>query len=110
MDNNLIKTLPETATKMMDWSWAKIEPYYKELTKYNLNVANVNAYLRDWTKLHDLVDEVFNRLYVAKDVNTADKKAEQSYEQFLNEIYPKVREFEQALKAKLLDWTEAKRF
>lgn len=103
MVNNLLKTLPDEAVKMMDWSWAKIEPYYQELTRYNLNAANVDGYLRDWTKLHDLVDEVFNRLYVAKDVNTADKKAEQSYEQFLNEIYPKVREFEQTLKTKILD-------
>jgi len=103
MGNNLLKNLPENAPKMMNWSWAEIEPYYKELAKYNLNASNISDYLRDWTKLHDLVDEVFNRLYVAKDVNTADKDAEQQYQRFLDDIFPKMKESEQKLKAKLLD-------
>ncbi|MFB0509708.1 MAG: M3 family oligoendopeptidase, partial [bacterium] len=103
MDNNLFKNLPEAAFKMMNWSWAEIEPYYKELERFNLTASNVNNFLLDWTKLHDLVDEVYSRLSVAKDVNTADKQAEQRYHKFLEEIFPKMREYEQKLKAKLLD-------
>jgi oligoendopeptidase F len=103
MDNKSLKTLPEDATKMMDWSWTDVEPYYKELAKRILSAANVNDFLNDWTRLHDRLDEVFNRLYVAKDVNTADKDAEQRYVKFLDEIFPKTKESEQKLKTKLLD-------
>jgi len=103
MNNELLKNLPLDAKEMMNWSWAEIEPYYKELSAYKLNANNVSDYLKDWSKLHDLIDEVYNRLYVAKDVNTMDKDACQHYEQFLNEIFPMVREFEQKLKTKLLD-------
>ncbi len=102
MSNNF-KNLPDAAKQMMDWSWIDIEPYYKELQAYKLGANNVSNYLRDWTKIHDLVDEVYNRLYVAKDVNTMDKDAEEHYQRFLNEIFPKVREAEQKLKTKLLD-------
>lgn len=103
MDNKSLRTLPDDAFKMMNWSWAEIEPYYKELERFNLTASNVNNFLLDWTKLHDLVDEIYSRLSVAKDVNTADKQAEQRYHKFLEEIFPKMREYEQKLKAKLLD-------
>ncbi len=103
MNNNLIKNLPEDPKKMMQWSWSEIEPYFKELEKCNLNADNVNDFLSDWTRLHDRLDEVYSRLYVAKDVNTTDKDAENRYVKFLDEVFPKMRESEQNLKTKLLD-------
>ena len=36
---------------------------------------NVAAFLADWTRVSELVDEVYNRLYVATTVNTVDDKA-----------------------------------
>lgn len=103
MSNGLLNDLPQDAQKMMDWSWQEIEPYYQELIKFNLKADSVDSFLQNWTRLHDLVDEVFNRLYVAKDVNTEDKKAQMSYQQFLNDIFPKLKEAEQKLKTKLLE-------
>ena len=103
MNNNLIKNLPEDPKKMMPWSWSEIEPYFKELEKCNLTADNINDFLSDWTRLHDRLDEVYSRLYVAKDVNTTDKAAENQYVKFLEEIFPKMRESEQNLKTKLLD-------
>jgi oligoendopeptidase F len=98
-----IKPLPEKATEMLDWPWSQFEPYYAELTARTLSSENVEAYLDDWTRLSDRVDEVGTRLNIAKDVNTADKEAEQRFNRYLEEIYPKAAEAEQKLKTKLLE-------
>jgi oligoendopeptidase F len=98
-----IKPLPEKATEMLDWPWSQFEPYYAELAERTLSAENVEAYLDDWTRLSDRVDEVGTRLNIAKDVNTADKEAEQRFNRYLEEIYPKAAEAEQKLKTKLLE-------
>jgi oligoendopeptidase F len=98
-----LPSLPEKATEMLAWSWSQFEPYYVELAGRKLSAANVEAFLADWTRLHERLDEVATRLGIAKDANTADKEAEQRYNRFLEEIYPKSQEAEQKLKMLLLD-------
>jgi oligoendopeptidase F len=98
-----LKSLPEKATEMLDWSWSQFEPYYAELSGRTLSAANVESFLNDWTWLSDRVDEVGTRLNIAKDVNTADKGAEQRFNRYLEEIYPKAAEAEQKLKTMLLE-------
>jgi len=48
MNNNLIKNLPEDPKKMMQWSWSEIEPYFKELEKFNLNRGCDGIYVLIW--------------------------------------------------------------
>jgi len=52
---------------------------------------------------HDRLGEVGTRLAIAKDVNTADKEAEQRFNRFLEDIFPKSEEAEQKLKTRLLE-------
>jgi oligoendopeptidase F len=101
MDN--LMPMPEKATDMLGWSWPQFEPYYSALAERALSAANVEEFLDDWTRLSDRVDEVGTRLSIAKDVNTADKEAEQRFNRYLEEIYPKAAEAEQKLKTKLLE-------
>ena len=101
MDN--MSALPERATEMLGWSWSQFEPYYAELAGRKLSAANVEAFLDDWTRFHDRLDEVGTRLSIAKDVNTADAEAEKRFNGFMEEIYPKSAEAEQKLKTKLLE-------
>jgi len=98
-----MKSLPEKATEMLGWSWSQFEPYYAELAGRMLSAATVERFLDDWTRLSDVVDEVGTRLSIAKDVNTADKEAEQRFNRYLEEIYPKAAEAEQKLKTRLLE-------
>jgi oligoendopeptidase F len=100
MDN--LRILPEKATEMLAWSWSQFEPHYQELAGRSLSVSTVETFLTDWTRLHERLDEVATRLAIAKDVNTADKEAEQKFNSFLEDIYPKSAEAEQKLKMKLL--------
>jgi oligoendopeptidase F len=101
MDN--LRALPEKATEMLGWTWPQFEPYYTELASRVLSATTVETFLNDWTRFHDRLDEVGTRLSIAKDVNTADKGAEQEFNRFLEDIYPKSQEAEQKLKTKLLE-------
>ncbi len=95
-------TLPADTAALLDWSWDEIEPHYRELEARPLGAATVEGFLADWTRLHDLVDELDSRLYVATTLNTADSEAERRYRTCLEEIDPPFKAAEQRLKEKLL--------
>jgi oligoendopeptidase F len=67
-----------------------------------LNDDTVADFLAKWSRVSELVEELHERLYVAKTVDTADAIAEARYTRYLDEIYPASREAEQALKQRLL--------
>lgn len=97
-----MQTLPTDAREFASWTWAQIEPFYRELQTKELTDSNVEGWLKDWSHLTNLLSEVESRLHVATTVNTADEDAEQKLEAFLSDIYPEMKKAEQALKSKLL--------
>jgi len=99
----MFDSLPGDATGMLDWSWARFEPYYRELAGRSIGPDTVENFLADWTRLSELVDETYSRLYVATTLNTADEEAVAGYHRFLDEIYPNAEEADQKLKEKILD-------
>jgi oligoendopeptidase F len=98
----MFDTLPKSALEFMDWNWSQIEPYYHDLSSRTPNQANVNAWLTDWTRLTDLIQERYARLSVATTLNTADQEAKQRYFDFLDNMAPHIRTEEQKLKQKLI--------
>lgn len=94
--------IPETK-ELIQWGWEKLEPYYQELKKRPINQSDVEAWLADWTQVSELTDEIYNRLYVATSVNTADENAEKLLNAFMEKVYPKAMQAEQDLKQKLLE-------
>jgi hypothetical protein len=56
------QTLPKIAMDVMDWGWEQFEPHYAELAEREISAASVEGWLRDWTHLTNLIDEVHNRL------------------------------------------------
>ncbi|MBI5305015.1 MAG: M3 family oligoendopeptidase [Chloroflexi bacterium] len=98
----MFSVLPPNATTMLDWSWSQIEPYYNDLAARELNAGNVAPWLADWTRIAELVEEMYARLNVATTVNTADKESEERYRAFLDQIFPPALAAEQKLKEKLL--------
>ncbi len=91
---------PET---LLHYTWQEFEPYYKDLMKRPLDGDGIDKFLADWSRISEVVDETYSRLNVAITVDTSDAEAERKYHTFLDTIYPKVEEAEQALKQKLLD-------
>ena len=98
----MFSTLPDNAKDTLDWGWSQFEPYYEQLFDCPLNSENLSQWLKDWTKLGELVRETSNRLYIATTVNTKDREAERMYESFLDNIFPESETAEQKLKTRLL--------
>jgi oligoendopeptidase F len=94
--------LPLTAQDFMNWSWDQIEPFFQELEACRLDTDHLEAWLLDWTRLANLIQEAYARFYVATTVNTDDAGAEKHFQAFLDDILPPARASEQKLKEKLL--------
>lgn len=98
----MFKSLPQDAREMMSWDWSRLEPYYKDLQQRPLDLDSLKSFLDDWSRLGERVSEIYSRLSVATTVNTADKEAEERYSNYLDNIYPKVKEGDQQIKDKFL--------
>ncbi len=86
----------------MDWTWGQIEPHYQQLLGTSLTSQNVTLWLKDWTRLNDLISERYARLNLAANQDTNDPAAERNLVEFLDQVYPKVKAIEQKLKEKLI--------
>lgn len=94
--------LPKNIELFMSWEWRQIEPYYTDLANRDLTDDNIDQWLRDWTRLGDLLDERRARLHVAMTQNTANAIATDALNAYLDEIFPKVQSNETILKKRLL--------
>jgi len=97
-----MKNYPDNTDTLLKWTWAEIEPLYQELQTLELNTGNVDAWLKEWSDLTRHVFEIQTRLSVRTTVDTADEEGEKLYTHFLNTIFPKTQEAENALNQKLL--------
>ena len=91
-----------TVEELMAWDWVQFEPHYIALGKAELTEVTISDWLERWTAVSNVRDELYNRLYVATTVNTADEKAQLGFDHFMEKIYPQVMAAEQKLKEKLL--------
>jgi len=99
-----MKPLPFTSTEeLLNLGWDDIEPAYRALEKAELNQDTVEPWLLEWTAVSNAVEEMYNRLYVATSVNTADKEAEEKFNAFMENIFPKAAPAEQKLKSKFIE-------
>ena len=95
-------TLPTTAASILALHWPDYQPYYEELEAREINGANIEAWLNDWSRLAATGDEQYWRLYIGTTINTADKSVEDQYNAYIEEIQPRTKTAEQKLKDKLL--------
>ena len=79
-----------------------MSPIYSDLEKEKITASNIEGWLKNWTAIFDLADELYNRLYVATSVNTADKETTLLFNNYMEDTYPKWKSAEQKLKEKLL--------
>ena len=86
----------------MAWDWVQFEPHYTALEKVELTKETISDWLKNWTVVSDVRDELYNRLYVATSVNTADANAQDRFDHFMEKIYPQAMAAEQKLKEILL--------
>ncbi len=82
--------------------WSSWKPYFDQLESEELSVENLPAWLEKWSDLEGHLREESLKAGRARDENTADKTAEETYKRFLSDIRPKASVAGQALRAKLL--------
>jgi oligoendopeptidase F len=97
----MLDSLP-SVSEFMNWAWPQIEPYYHDLESRPLTAGGANDWLADWTSISARVSEMYARLHLATDCDTADADAERRFNTFLENVYPPVKAAEQKLKQKLL--------
>jgi oligoendopeptidase F len=94
---------PELTTEMLlKLEWKDFEGHYAGLENEAIHENNIADWLARWTAIGEILEELYNRAYVATSANTADKEAESRFDAFMENIYPHVVAAEQKLKQKLL--------
>jgi len=98
----MFNTLPTDARPALDWTWDQFAPFFEDLQNRELQPATGAEWLSDWSRLHDLFEEVFARLYLIHDQDTANPAAEERLFSFMDNVVPPAESAEQRLKDKLL--------
>lgn len=86
----------------MTMSWGDIEPYYQTLQENEIDPDSLDAWLKGWTRLRELVSERYARLQLNSLQDTRDKEAESRFKSFLEDVYPRIEAADQALKKRIL--------
>jgi oligoendopeptidase F len=99
----MFANLPKSPDELLAWDWPQFDRLARDLLQRPLNADSVDGWLQDWSDLGSALVELYNRLYLATSINTADAAAEQAYAHYIDHIFPHSMEADQALKQKLLD-------
>jgi oligoendopeptidase F len=98
----MLTNLPKSTEELLTWDWTQFEPAASELTGRVLTAENAAAWLQDWSDLSAQLLELYNRLYLATAVNTADAAAEKAYTHYIEYIFPPSMALDQEVKQKFL--------
>src|SRR5260370_23120088 len=95
--------LPNSSEAFEQLPWAEIELWYRELAATTLSPETLEPWLRQWSQLSALIDEVNVWLEIATTRNTADETLSQRRQLFLDEIFTPVQNFEQQIKQQFFE-------
>lgn len=96
-------TFPASAHDFMNYSWEDIAPFYNALQEAPLNETTLDEWLKDWSRLSELVREAANRMAVATTLDTTDTEAEEKWFNFLDNIYPQLKAADTKITRKFID-------
>lgn len=99
----MFNNLPKTPDKFISWNWEQFKPYADDLLARPLEAGNLTQYLTDWSDLNRVVSEIYQRLFVAINVDTTDQEAEARYNAYLEDIFPNSEAVNNTLKRRLLE-------
>jgi oligoendopeptidase F len=98
-----VSFLPPSPAALAKSEWADIAPYFDELAGRELAPETIEPWLREWSRLEELVTEAAARAMIAYTVDTSDRSKEADHLRFSSEILPHMEERSVALARKLLD-------
>jgi oligoendopeptidase F len=92
-----------TPEQFAEARWEDVLPHYEALAACQLDAANVERWLADWTALEEALEEARSLAEVAYSGDTGDPAKEAAHLRFAGEIGPRREEQEVRLAARLLD-------
>ncbi len=98
----MYSVLPPASEALACLNWSEIEPKYRELLAAELSQDTLHAWLTQWSRLSELVDEVLIKQEIACTRDTADQERADRKQRFLDEIYVHIQPLDQQVKQKLL--------
>ncbi len=84
-------------------TWEDIRPFYEELTRRRLDGGTVEAWLRDWSGLEELLREAQTEARIAYTADTGDRAREAAHLRFSSEIGPRMQEQQVRLSRRLVE-------
>ena len=95
--------VPTGSKEYLSWQWNDFAPHYQELATISLTPTNVDAWLKKWSDLISIADEIYTRLFVATTQYTSDEKIEANFNHFIENTQSEIKKADQKLKEKLLE-------
>jgi oligoendopeptidase F len=95
--------LPQSPDALASATWADVAPYYETLATVPLTADNAAAWLKDWSRLEELVGEAAAMATIEYTCDTENAAKEAAHLRFAAEIAPKQDEQQVRLARRLLD-------
>lgn len=99
----MFNNLPTESNAAMQWTWADYKPYVDDLMARDLTNDAIDQWLRDYTSIVAIFQEVFTRLHIATDLDTTDEQATAAFMNFLQHIMPPAQVAFNQLNVKLVE-------
>jgi len=96
-------SLPSSPSDFAQAGWSDVAPHYEALATRPLDRNNVESWLRDWSRLEELLTEAAATAMIAYTINTEDRQREADHLRFSTEIMPRMDEEGVRLARRLLD-------
>jgi oligoendopeptidase F len=98
-----VSFLPPSPSALAQARWEDIVPYFDELAGRQLGPDTTEAWLREWSRLEELVTEAAARAMIAYTIDTSNRDKEADHLRFSTEILPRMEERSVELARKLLE-------
>ena len=95
--------LPSTPDALAHATWADLAPYYEALAAAPLEASNASQWLREWSRLEELIGEAAAVATIAYTCDTGNPEKEAAHLRFAAEISPRQDEQQVRLARRLLD-------
>ena len=95
--------IPESAEALAGATWTDILPYYEALAGAPLDAEILEQWLRDWSRLEEVVSEAASLAMIAYTCDTGDPAKEAAHLRFSSEVVPLAEEQSVGLARRLVE-------
>jgi oligoendopeptidase F len=98
-----VSLLPPSPSAFAKATWGDVAPYFDDLAARPLEPALIAGWLREWSRLEELVTEAAARAMIGYTVDTGDREKEADHLRFSTEVLPRMEERSVELARRLLE-------